>query len=107
MALPAPPAAAMTLYRAAQEGLTNAQKHAKAQHATVALHFMPDHVSLNVWNDGPLIHTNGKAKGGGFGLVGLQARAEQLRGTFQAGPLAQGGFQLELSLPIRARIGRK
>lgn len=94
---PLAPHAAMTLYRAAQEALTNVQKHADAQHAAVTLRFAPSAVSLVVENDGAV--TSAPSSGGGFGLAGLRERAEQLGGSFSAGALPSGGFQLVLTLP--------
>ena len=95
--MPLAPATATTLYRAAQEGLTNVQKHADAEHAMVALRFSPGDISLTVENDGAA--TSAPSSGGGFGLAGLRERTEQLSGTFAAGPLPGGGFQLQLTLP--------
>jgi signal transduction histidine kinase len=87
----------MTLYRAAQEGLTNAQKHAAATRVDVTLDFGPASVRLAVRDDGA-----GHAEGGGsgFGLAGLAERAELLGGTFTAAARLEGGFALELELPV-------
>jgi signal transduction histidine kinase len=38
----------------------------------------------------------------GFGLAGLQERADQLGGTLRAAPQSPQGFLLELCLPIPA-----
>jgi signal transduction histidine kinase len=95
---PLPPAIAQTLYRAAQEGLTNAQKHAAAERVTVALSYGPANVRLVVNDDGV---GAGNGGGGGFGLAGLRERAEQLGGDFSAGARELGGFGLEIVLPIR------
>ena len=97
------PAAAMTLYRAAQEGLTNAQKHAGAGKVTVALRFAVGAVSLTVRDDGAGRAPGGD--GGGFGLAGLRERAEQLGGAFSAGPAEGGGFRIELVAPAGAAPG--
>lgn len=96
-AIPLVPAASMTIYRAAQEGLTNAQKHASAAQVTIRLAWLPAQVRLVVQDDGaqPL-----NSAGGGFGLAGLRERAEQLGGTFSAGAHPDHGFTLELSLPL-------
>jgi signal transduction histidine kinase len=93
-----PPAAAMTLFRAAQEGLTNAQKHAAAQHVAVAIEYGQASVRLTVADDGAGAGDPGR-DGGGFGLAGLRERAEQLGGDFSAGSRDEGGFVLELVLP--------
>jgi signal transduction histidine kinase len=88
----------MTLYRAAQEGLTNVQKHAQARRATVTLHSDSTCVSLIVENDGVANVLTGD--GGGFGLAGLRERAEQLGGRLASGALPDGGFRLQLTLPV-------
>jgi signal transduction histidine kinase len=90
------PAAAQTLFRAAQEGLTNAQKHAEATQVSVALSYGQTSARLVVENDGP---ASGAGNGGGFGLAGLRERAEQLGGDFSASPRDGAGFVLEIVLP--------
>jgi signal transduction histidine kinase len=90
------PAAALTLYRAAQEGLTNAQKYSGGTSAHVQLTFTPHNALMRVTNDGPVVTATGE----GFGLVGLRERAIQLNGSLHAAPQPNGGFLLELTLPI-------
>jgi signal transduction histidine kinase len=104
-AVPLTPVATTTLFRAAQEGLTNAQKHAQAQAVAVTLSFDPTNVRLSVRDDGapaaqPGFSAAVSAPVSGFGLAGLRERAQQLGGGLQAGPVATGGFLLELSMPI-------
>jgi signal transduction histidine kinase len=96
---PAPllPAAAQTLFRAAQEGLTNAQKHGDARRVVVALSYGQASARLSVQDDGAGM---GSGEGSGFGLAGLRERAEQLGGDFSAGAREGGGFALEVALPI-------
>jgi signal transduction histidine kinase len=95
-AWPLPPAASQTLYRAAQEGLTNAQKHAAASQALVRLEYRPDEAALSVEDDGAGAD-NGQAPG--FGLAGLRERAEQLGGSCAAATRPGGGFSLLVRLP--------
>ncbi|WP_322487260.1 sensor histidine kinase [Chloroflexus sp.] len=90
------PAVAMTLYRAAQEGLTNAQKHGQATQVTVRLIGTADSVRLEVINDGPPAPPVAET---GFGLAGLRERAARLGGTLQAEPLSAGGFRLVMAVP--------
>lgn len=98
--VPLAPAAAMTLYRAAQEGLTNAQKHAAASHVAVTLHYDDQQARLAVRDDGVGLHTNGNGASNGFGLIGLRQRAEHLGGNLNAGTRTDGGFVLELVVPV-------
>ncbi len=90
-----PPAAAQTLYRAAQEGLTNAQKHGAARSVRLRLDYGPQTVALGVEDDGAAAGPSGP----GFGLAGLRERAEQLGGSLWAGPREDGGFALRLEFP--------
>jgi signal transduction histidine kinase len=90
------PAAAQTLYRAAQEGLTNAHKHGQARTVQVELAYGADRVALAVRDDGAAQ----AATAPGFGLAGLRERAEQLGGSLLAGPAPAGGFALQIELPL-------
>lgn len=94
------PIAAMTLYRAAQEGLTNAQKHAAATTVEVALEFRPSQARLRVADNGSGAGGSAAGVSGGFGLAGLRERAERLGGRLSAGPAPEGGFRLEIELPV-------
>jgi signal transduction histidine kinase len=84
-----------TLFRAAQEGLTNAHRHARARHVQVVLAFSADEVALRVHDDGAGNHQ----PRAGFGLTGLCERAELVGGTLRFGSRAQGGFELALTVP--------
>jgi signal transduction histidine kinase len=92
---------AVALRRTAQEGLTNAAKHAPGTVPAVLLAFEPGAVVLTVTDTGsahdgapgPLAQT-----GGGFGIEGLRERAELLGGTLTAGPLGPG-WQVTLRVP--------
>jgi signal transduction histidine kinase len=94
------PASAMTLYRTAQEGLTNIQKHGLgAQEIRVHLTYDPLWVRLAIEDDG----TNPQEyrESAGFGLAGLRERAYLLKGNIQCGPGPQGGFFVTIELPLR------
>lgn len=84
------------LLRAAQEGLTNARKHAAAKTVSLILDYRTDgRVSLDVEDDG----RGCVALGAGYGLVGLRERAALLDGRFTAAGRATGGFALRLEVP--------
>ncbi len=90
------PQVAMTLYRAAQEGLTNAQKHGQASAVEVRLAGDDARLRLEVVNDGPPASSPTES---GFGLAGLRERAAQLGGSLRAEPRAEGGFRLVIDIP--------
>lgn len=88
--------AGLTLYRAAQEGLTNVRKHAAGAGARLLIDFRPmDAVKLTVSDDGPGTDSINR----GFGLLGLRERAALLGGTFSTQTSPGGGFSLTLELP--------
>ena len=73
-----PPTLEESLFRAAQEGLTNVRKHAGAAAARLVLDYARRRVRLDVCDDGGRRRRRGD--GGGFGLVGLRERAARLGG---------------------------
>ncbi|MFD2415269.1 sensor histidine kinase [Amycolatopsis pigmentata] len=97
---PLPANAALTIYRTAQEGLSNARKHAPGQPVTVHVHYHHDNVAVTIINptsttaDGTTLG----ATGGGYGLPGLAERATLLGGTLIAGQDATN-WSLQLWLP--------
>lgn len=88
--------AGLTLYRAAQEGLTNVRKHAAGAEAKLLIDFRPpDTVRLTVSDEGPGALSIDR----GFGLLGLRERAALLGGTFSTRSSPGEGFSLTLELP--------
>jgi len=87
----------LTAYRLVQEGLTNAMKHARAQHAEVVVRYGDEDVEVTVTDDGL---GGGDGDGGGHGLVGLRERVSVYGGQLEAGPRAGGGFRLRAKLPV-------
>lgn len=95
------PAAAVTIFRAVQEGLTNVQKHAAgASSVCVRLAYSEQFVTLSVEDDGKNPPGGGLEGPGRFGLAGLRERANLLGGLLEYGPLPAGGFRIRLQLPI-------
>ncbi|RME84743.1 MAG: sensor histidine kinase [Caldilineae bacterium] len=87
------------IYRAAQESLTNVQKHARAGRVWVRLEGREDQVRLEVEDDGVGPATPPAA--GGFGLRGLRERAAQLGGAFHLEARPAGGARAVFSIPLR------
>ncbi|MGO9179471.1 MAG: sensor histidine kinase [Candidatus Limnocylindrales bacterium] len=93
--------AALTLYRVAQEALTNVRRHAHPDSVTVRLAYEPDGTRLTVEDlsvDGATAPGNGDAGEGGYGITGMRERAELLGGRLEAGP-TEHGFRVELWVP--------
>ena len=87
----------LTAYRLVQEGLTNAVKHANAEHAEVLVRYSDGHVEITVSDDG---RGGGNGDGSGHGLVGMRERVSVYGGELRAGPLPEGGFALHARLPV-------
>jgi len=93
-----PPPAELSLYRAVQEGLTNARKHAQAEQVRVILDFRTrDKTSVTVKDNGMGILP--EQMSGGFGLLGLRERAHLLTGTVFIETQPKAGFTLKLEVP--------
>lgn len=88
----------LSVYRIAQEALTNARKHSADARAQVVLRYEDDAVELAVENDG-VAATNGHR--GGHGLIGMRERVAVFGGTLEAGPRPDGGFRVLARLPLR------
>ena len=77
----------VTLFRVAQEALTNVAKHARASRVGVTLSYLDDMVLLDVRDDGvgfciDAVNGNGASgEGEGFGLSAMRQRVRQVAGT--------------------------
>lgn len=85
------------LFRAAQEGLTNIQRHAQASHASVTLMANNGHTHLIVQDNGKGIPE--ERRDGRFGLRGLGERARMLNGSFEIENRPEGGAELKFTIP--------
>jgi signal transduction histidine kinase len=95
---PLPDAYRLALFRAAQEALSNIQKHAGASQVWLVLTAADEAVSLLVSDDGKGLAP--RTDHDGFGLQGLNERAAQLGGELHVEPRPGGGTQLSFRLPL-------
>jgi two-component system, NarL family, sensor histidine kinase UhpB len=103
--------AAIHIYRIAQEGLTNAAKHADAK--TVRLSVEPvslaqpktphaKGIRLTIEDDGKGRRPNGKANASGRGLINMQERVAALGGTISLDDHSGAGFTVCVVVPVQA-----
>jgi signal transduction histidine kinase len=93
---PLTPQVNLTLYRAAQEALTNVGKHAHATSVDLHLDYRDERaVQLSVKDNG----VGSDNSEGGFGLLGVRERVQQLSGAVRVRTNAGEGFALEVELP--------
>jgi signal transduction histidine kinase len=91
-------AAELTVYRVVQEALTNTLRHAAAEHAWVTIRYEEPGVRVRVADDG---HPAAAATPGtrqGHGIDGMRERAALHSGALAAGPVAGGGWLVEVTL---------
>ncbi|MFQ6019496.1 MAG: response regulator [Dehalococcoidia bacterium] len=96
------------LFRIAQEALTNAHKHARANKVEVRLLRQGDDLSLEVkdWGVGFDVErafTKGM-EGGHVGLASMRERAQLLRGEFRCLSAPDEGTTISVSLAVRDKL---
>jgi signal transduction histidine kinase len=98
-----PSTAADVAYHVAQEGITNALKHAPGAAIRLHLDTRTDTVAISVENGPSRAAPCDLAQaGGGFGLTGLADRLRILGGTLESGPIPDGGWRLVATMPTVA-----
>lgn len=93
----------LVVYRLAQEGLTNVAKHAhasdvKLEIATRAIDARHQELTFLLEDDG--IGASNPQRSGGFGLLGMRERVEQLGGCLSVATAPGQGFRLTATMPI-------
>jgi signal transduction histidine kinase len=97
-----PPSIDLSAYRIIQEALTNALKHAGPASACVTIRHAPGRLDLEITDDGRRAPSERRAhEPGGRGLIGMRERVALFGGRLDAGPLAEGGFRVHATLPLR------
>ncbi|GCE25254.1 hypothetical protein KDA_07380 [Dictyobacter alpinus] len=100
---PLSPEVCLTLYRCAQEALTNIRKHAHATKVLLRLSTSggkEGQVELTVLDNGQECEPIHEQRARGFGLLGMRERVALLDGTLWAGPQAAHGWRVEVVLPL-------
>ena len=87
------------MIRIAQESTTNVLKHAQASHVRIALAFARDSLSLTVSDDGLGFELKPETHDG-FGLIGMQERAQRIGGRLQIHGRPGQGTRIVLSVPL-------
>ncbi|HEY0787212.1 MAG TPA: ATP-binding protein, partial [Thermoanaerobaculia bacterium] len=95
-----------TLYRIAQEALSNVVRHAGATDVEVSLSGAGDTAILKIRDNGRGITSEQIADPRSLGLLGIRERAELLGGTVAIDGAPGRGTTVEVSLPLRKEPGR-
>ncbi|GLU49794.1 sensor histidine kinase [Nocardiopsis ansamitocini] len=105
---PLPPVADITVYRVAQEALSNAREHAAGADVRLLLRYSESRFVLRVDNEnGTDMGNQSENTAGvprGLGLLGMKERAQLVGATLEAGATTRGGWRVRLSLPVDREI---
>jgi signal transduction histidine kinase len=85
----------VAIYRAIQEGLTNAKRHGDANDVRIVLKYLNDRLHLNIEDNGQgceNVHY-------GFGLAAMKERLSKLKGKMIVESKRAGLFKLKIELP--------
>lgn len=86
----------MNLYRTIQEAVNNAIKHAHPKNITIEINLFASTVQIIIKDDGIGFDESLISKGNG--LINMQKRMEEIKGTIKWSSLENGGTQIELQL---------
>lgn len=89
------------LFRITQEALTNIARHAEATAAWVSLKVSGGAIQLEIADNGRGLRPAEKEKGPSLGMVGMRARARQLKGELIVENRAEGGLRIRVQVPLR------
>ena len=94
------PEAALALYRAAQEGITNALRHGQARHVALSVVAIDGRAELRLLDDGRGLPAEGVPRSGHYGLRWLTERVESLGGALRLEAAEPQGVLLVATLPL-------
>jgi signal transduction histidine kinase len=94
---------ALALFRVLQEALSNATKHAGARLYVVTLRGAPDHVQLEIADDGCGFDVESALRGTGLGLVSMKERMSLVDGYVFFESAAGRGTRVRARAPFRPR----
>jgi signal transduction histidine kinase len=101
----------VTLFRAAQEALTNVAKHANATRVGLTLSYLEDMVLLDVLDDGVGFNVgfestaDAGANGNGYGLSAMRQRLLRVGGSLEIESGPGGGTAISASVPMSGGAG--
>jgi signal transduction histidine kinase len=98
-----PAEGAIHVYRIVQEALSNVARHSKATAAQVIVSQDPDTLTVEIRDPGQGFRTNSamnQAAGEGFGLMGMQERAQRLNGSLTIESAPGRGTRVRVRIPI-------
>ncbi|KGM13532.1 sensor histidine kinase [Cellulomonas bogoriensis] len=111
--VPLPPLADVSVFRVAQQAVTNARQHSPGAAVRVHVAHEPGAVVLTVRNGPspstapPAASSSGRGGHGGVGLAVMRERAALVAGELETGPTDDGGWQVRLRVPVADEDGSR
>ena len=97
---PLPSGVDLCAFRILQEALTNAVKHAgRGARVDVRVAYDTDRLTGRVTDEGGGT-PSADVPSNGLGLIGMRERARLCGGSLRAGPRAEGGFEVDFTIPL-------
>ena len=100
-----PEAVEITLYRVAQEALSNVRKHAGVHSAEVSLELRGEEARMRVADLGVGFDPGELSQAGGLGLLGMRERVELIGGRLDLESRVGHGTEISVSAPLPASEG--
>ena len=91
----------VALYRICQEAFSNISKYAQAKHVSVILNCLPEHIMMQIEDDGLGIQANERLKENAFGIKGMSERIVALDGEFIIDSDPIKGTIITIKLPMQ------
>lgn len=102
--------AEITMYRVAQEALSNVKKHAEASECSLAIRYSPRKVVLEIRDNGRGFAlpepADNLAYSGKLGLAGMQERARLIGGRLTIKSRPGKGTLVRLELPVKSTVSQ-
>ena len=103
--IPLDPETSITVFRIAQEALTNVAKHARATRVVIDLAEDEASLVLTITDNGTGIRRKKNSRTHhGFGIPGMAERATVLGGTLTLEPAPRGGTRVSLRIPLQSGV---
>ncbi|MFG2143940.1 histidine kinase [Streptomyces sp. NPDC048696] len=93
----------LSAYRIIQEALSNTLRHAPGAAARVEVAYVLGGVGLRIVN-GPPTGPAAASPGSGHGITGMRERVAMLGGEMTAEPVADGGYEVAVFIPVAMTV---
>ena len=97
-----------TIFRVIQEAITNIARHARANKASIALHFTRNAIKVDMKDNGAGFDVeeaiSSKQRPRGLGLLGMKERVELFNGSFTIRSHSGGGTEIRIKVPLEQEV---